>query len=329
MPDDRGVSDGIEVISRGYRNQLLLGLRLAHAGHGRAIYQFFLLGPGVEALDVALLRIGLRLALPVGDRLSVLVEGRALNGDGPVAELVVAQHLGAVGVRVGEVGVKLYDLLAVLIAAAAAATTSPDNLAPVLALYQELAAAHPGDARLHGGHADTLHQAGQPEEALAAWNRALTADGEDPSLHFNRGQLLFELNRIDEASEDMLAVTRLRPGDILGAAVLLAAITWPADQDQARQHLQTALASPGTSLTPYARAFYQAIALTGLGRADDATALLQAAAQHLTASETMLDAGDRLLLDAFSEPPMPGLDTLRAYLEPRPEDPPADDGDGT
>lgn len=102
---------------------------------------------------------------------------------------------------------------------------------------------------------------------MTAYETALSLAPDDPLLHFNKANLLFGLARFEESQAELLTVTRLRPGDILGAAVPLAAITWPADTTQARQHLQAALAAPGERLTPFTRAFYRAIALTGLGRA--------------------------------------------------------------
>jgi hypothetical protein len=97
-----------------------------------------------------------------------------------------------------------------------------------------------------------------------------------------------------------------------GAAVLLAAIAWPTDTDQARQHLQAALASPGDRLTPFTRAFYRAVALTGLGQAEDAASELQAAVPSRTEHETRLD--DIALLDRFREPPMSGLELLLRFF---------------
>ena len=113
----------------------------------------------------------------------------------------------------------------------------------------------------------------------------------------------------------MLTVTRLRPGDILGAAVLLAAIAWPADTSQARQHLQAGLASPGERLRPFTRAFYRAIALTGLGRAEDAVSELEAAATSRTKQETRLDDADITLLERFRDPPLPGLELLLQFFK--------------
>ena len=213
--------------------------------------------------------------------------------------------------------------------ATAAEQIDPGRLGQVLAAYDHLIAAQPAEPWLHAEHADALQRAGQPEAALAAYDRALSLAPDDPSLHFNKAHLLFSLSRMDQAQAELVTVTRLRPGDILGAAVLLAAIAWPADTTQAQQHLQAALTSPGERLTPFTRAFYRAIALAGLGQADDAIRELQAAAPSRTKQETSLDDADKALLGRFSNPPLPGLDLLLQFFEPAPADAPAQDQTGT
>ena len=160
-------------------------------------------------------------------------------GPGPGALL-----MGQVQTRRGDLG-RAREALAT-----ATEQIDPARLSEVLTAYDQLLADHPDEAWLHAEHADALHRAGQPREALAAYDQALSLAPEDASLHFNKGYLLFALARMDEAQAEFLTVEQLRPGDILSPAVLLAAITWPADTHQARQHLQAALASPGGGSPP-------------------------------------------------------------------------------
>ena len=199
--------------------------------------------------------------------------------------------------------------------AVAAEEIDPGRLGEVLDAYDGLIVTRPDDPWLHNDHAAALHRAGRLDEALAAYDRGLSLDADNPSLHVNRASLLFGLSRFEEAQADLLTVTRLRPGDILGAAVLLAAIAWPTDTDQARQYLEAALASPGERLTPFTRAFYRAIALAGLGRTEDAIGQLEAAAPTRTGQETRLDEADTKLLDRFRDPPLPGLDLLLQFFD--------------
>lgn len=93
----------------------------------------------------------------------------------------------------------------------------------------------------------------------------------------------FSLSRLEEAQAELLAVTRLRPGDVLGAAALLAAIAWPADTSKAQQHFRAALSSPGERLTPLTRTLYRAIALAGPGQVSQVITELEAAALARTA----------------------------------------------
>jgi hypothetical protein len=116
--------------------------------------------------------------------------------------------------------------------------------------------------------------------------------------------------RFEEARARLVTVTELRPGDILGATVLLAAIAWPAGAGQARQYLETALASPGERLRPLTRAFYRAIALTGLGRPEDAIGQLEAVAGQ----QTKLDEAETMLLNRFRDPPLPGLELVLPFF---------------
>lgn len=176
----------------------------------------------------------------------------------------------------------------------------------------------PNDPWLHVERATALERARRPGDALTAYDNAVGLDPDNPSLHFNKGQLLFALCRFHDAQAELEEVTRLRPSDILGAAVLLAAIAWPDDQDQAREHLRAALASPGELLTPYIRAYYRAFALAGLGDTAQAIAELQAAQPDRTPSEVDLDDADTVLLDGFSHPALPGIDLIRARLQQHP-----------
>jgi tetratricopeptide (TPR) repeat protein len=202
--------------------------------------------------------------------------------------------------------------------ATAADAIDPERLAEVLAAYDDLLATQPDEPWRHAEHAEALRHAGKPAEAIAAYNQAISLTPDDPSLHFNKGQILFGLSRLDEAKTEFLAVTQLRPSDVLSAAVLLAAIAWPDNTQQARQNFQRALSSPGEQLTPFGRAYYRAIALSGLGRTDEAVTGLQAAAGTRTAREMRPDDTNKVLLERFRDPPLPGLDQLRPFLECNP-----------
>ena len=152
-------------------------------------------------------------------------------------------------------------------------------------------------------------------EVLAAYDQAIALAPDNPSMHFNKGSLLFALGRMDQAAAELQHVLRLRPEDVLGARVLLGAITWPIDQDEARQQFADAIASPGERLTAFARSKYRAVALAGIGQLDDALRELESALAARPADETP-DNADTRLLQLLQRPPLPGLDLLLPILEP-------------
>ena len=159
----------------------------------------------------------------------------------------------------------------------------------------------------------THERAGRSDDALAAYDQAITLFPDNPSLFFNKGSLLFYLGRLDEAVPCLTEVIRLRPGDALGAHVLLGVITWPDDQGQAREHFAGALPSAGAQLTTWGMALYRSIALAGLGRSDEAHRELQLALPERSAHDA--DGDDTMhLLHRLQNPPLPGLDTLQALL---------------
>jgi Flp pilus assembly protein TadD len=86
---------------------------------------------------------------------------------------------------------------------------------------------NPEDSTTHNNRGIALASLGRHDEAPGTCDQGLSLASDDPSLHFNKGELLFGLSRLDDAEAELLIVTQLRPDDILGAAVLLAAIISP------------------------------------------------------------------------------------------------------
>ena len=151
--------------------------------------------------------------------------------------------------------------------------------------------------------------------ALAAYERAINLAPDEASLHINKGQLLFDLGRFDEAIPEFLDATRLRPGDVLSPQVMLAAIAWPDSTERAREHFAAALSSPGEQLTPFGRAFCRATALAGLDRLDEAITELEAALPTRSMDDAYPEESDKRFLDRFRNPLLPGLEMLRQLLE--------------
>jgi tetratricopeptide (TPR) repeat protein len=190
-----------------------------------------------------------------------------------------------------------------------------DQMTDVLAAYGDLIQARPGEPWRHAEYAAALERADRAAEALAAYDRAIALAPDNPSLRFNKGDLLFSLGRLDEATPELLEVTRLRPDDVLGARVLLGAIAWPADPEQAREHFASAISSPGTLLIPFIKATYRAIALAGLGRVSDAKRELETALPSQEDDDGGQDATAARILQRLQNPPLPGLDAISRLLE--------------
>ncbi len=161
-----------------------------------------------------------------------------------------------------------------------------------------------------------LERAERHNAALGAYDQAIALAPDNASMHFNKGNLLFAIGRVEEAIPELEQVVRWRPDDVLGARVLLGAIAWPADQDAARGHFAAAISSPGALLTPFTKAKYRAVALAGLGRVSDAERELETALPLRTADEQEADDADMRLLQHLESPAAPGLDVLRLVLRP-------------
>ena len=181
-------------------------------------------------------------------------------------------------------------------------------------VYQR-AASERGAASINASLGHLLEELGRHEEALAAYDRALTRDPDNPSLHFNKGYELFSLSRFDEAIPPLMEAAQLRPSDVLGPKVLLGTIKWPTDPEEARAHFAAAISSPGALLTLFYRGLYRAIALAGLGRTSDAQLELKAAVRAHPADAADRDEVSRLL-QRLQNPSLPGIDSLRQLLDP-------------
>jgi tetratricopeptide (TPR) repeat protein len=195
-------------------------------------------------------------------------------------------------------------------------TLAHEQMTDLLTAYQQLLHTQPDQPWRHAEYADALRRADRPTDALRVYNHAITLDPDNASLHFNKAYLLFGLDRLAEAATELAEAVRLRPNDVLGARVLLAAITWPDDPETALAHLATALDSPGEQLTPSARAFYRALALTGLGRTNEALTEIKTALPTRPIAETTLDQTDKCILDRFRNPPLPGISSIDKLLNP-------------
>jgi TPR repeat protein len=231
--------------------------------------------------------------------------------------LARAADPGEGALLMGQVQIQRGDLDGALEALALAVSEgSGENTGKVLAVYDDLVKAHPADPRLHAGRAEALKRAGMTAEAIAAYERAIALDPDNPFVHVSKGELLLDLSQLDEAQTELLAAIRLQPDNVLHASVLLAAITWSTEIEQAKQYFRDAVSSPGEQPMPFPGAFYRALALAGLDRPGEAIAELKAAIDFYSRREIQHFNASKSLLERFREPPLPGIDTLLRLLGP-------------
>jgi Flp pilus assembly protein TadD len=100
---------------------------------------------------------------------------------------------------------------AALGAAAATATTTTPNLARALEEQERLVAAHPQDAAALNDLGNLLQLASRPEEAEAAYRRALEAAPERVPARYNLALLLHRAGRLGEALAEYRAVVEHDP----------------------------------------------------------------------------------------------------------------------
>jgi tetratricopeptide (TPR) repeat protein len=86
------------------------------------------------------------------------------------------------------------------------------NPEAALEAYRQAAAADPKHVDAHLNRGWLLHEAGRLEEAERAYREGIAACGDDAMLLFNLGVLLAELGRKDEAAASYEAALRARPG---------------------------------------------------------------------------------------------------------------------
>ncbi len=170
----------------------------------------------------------------------------------------------------------------------------------------------PGHSRTYVNRGAALAAMGQFADALTAFDQALEVDPDNAVAHGNKGIALAVTGDLDNALAEFDAACRLDPPDTGESSAWAGAIRWHrGDEAAARQHFARVTGCLRRR-TPFEAARLEAIARCALGDPEGAE-------QRLLSAIPLRSAGDRArpraIYDLLADPPLPGIDRLRAIIE--------------
>jgi tetratricopeptide (TPR) repeat protein len=274
------------------------GSAIAHNGRGNALQALGRFGDALAAYDQAI-------TLDHGDATAYNGRGNALRALGRFGDALAACDQ-AITLDPGD---------ATAHNGRGNALRALGRFGDALAAYDQAITLDPGDAIAHNGRGNTLQALGRLEDALAAYDQAITLDPGDAIPQANKGITLAMMGGLDEALAELDTAGHLAP-DVAGEGTTWAgAIMWHQRDAAGAQDQFASVAGRVTGCTPFRTAEMEAVALCGLGHAESAE-------QHLLAALPSWTPGDRAdprtIYDLLSDPPLPGIERLRAISERRP-----------
>ena len=157
-----------------------------------------------------------------------------------------------------------------------------------------------------------LQALGRFEDALAAYDHAIALNSNVPVRHINKGVLLAMTGHFDRALAEFDTAERLDPSRSGEARACAGAILWHRRDAAAARDCFARVRGHVKGPTPFQAAELEAIALCGLGQLDSAE-------QYLLSRMPQRHIGDRAdptkIYDLLADPPLPGLDRLRAIID--------------
>jgi tetratricopeptide (TPR) repeat protein len=181
-----------------------------------------------------------------------------------------------------------------------------------LAAFDHAITLDPGNATPHNGRGNALQALGRLEDALAAYDQAITLEPGRAQPHENRGITLAMMGGLDEALAELAIAGHLAPNEAGEGTTWAGAILWHRRDAAGAQDRFASVAGRVTGCTPFRTAEMEAVALCGLGHAESAEQHLMAALPSWTKGDR---ADPRTIYDLLSDPPLPGIDRLRAITE--------------
>src|SRR6266568_6936023 len=181
-----------------------------------------------------------------------------------------------------------------------------------LVAFDQAFTLNPSNANYPSGRSWALLNLGRVEDALAACDQALALNPNNFSALLNKGIALTEIADFDNALTMFNIVGRAAPTKAGEARAWAGAILWHR-HNQAGARDQFALVQGRVSeCTPFITMELEAIALCGLGKADDAEHRLRAALPLRAPGDK---AQLRTIYNLLAEPPLAGIDRICAIIE--------------
>ena len=186
------------------------------------------------------------------------------------------------------------------------------RLEEALAVADAGLARNPGAADIYAARGTILAAMGRPDDALSAYGKALTLDSDHAAAHLNKGIALAAAGDLDQALSEFETTAGLDP--TLGAEgqAWAGAIHWHQGDTEAARAKFALVRGQFTRRTPFLAAELEAIARCALGQPDSAE-------RHLLSALPQRSAGDRAepraIYDLLANPPLPGIDRLRAIAD--------------
>jgi tetratricopeptide (TPR) repeat protein len=181
-----------------------------------------------------------------------------------------------------------------------------------LAAYDQALAVNPSGANTHNNRGEALQSLGQFEDALAAYEDALALKPGNATAHENKGIALTMIGDINSALAELDMADTLAPAGAGAGRTWAGVILWHRQDAAAARDRFVLVKGRVTGCTPFRTAAMEAIALCALGQPYDAE-------QHLLNAVPLRALGDRpeprAIYDLLSDPPLPGIDRLRAIID--------------
>jgi tetratricopeptide (TPR) repeat protein len=181
-----------------------------------------------------------------------------------------------------------------------------------VAAYDQALTLDPGNVYAHNGRGNALHALGRHQDAVAAYDQAAAVKPRNSYCHEQKGIVLAVTGDLDSALAELETARNLAPHASGHGRTWAGAILWHRRDTTGALDQFRHVAGRINECTPYRTAEMEAIALCAQGHPSHAEQHLLAAIPTRTPGE---QTGPGVLYDLLSDPPLPGIDRLRAIVD--------------